>query len=61
MSNINIDRFVVIGNDIVERSTGEIIYSSVPSNIEINFHCDVLNGRVLPKWITPEHLMWIKT
>jgi hypothetical protein len=59
--SINIDRFVVVGNDIVERSTGEIIYSSVPSNIEINFHCDVLNGRVSPKWITPEHLMWIRT
>jgi hypothetical protein len=60
MANTNIDRFVVIANNIVERSTGEIIYSSVPSNIEIGFHCDLLNGRVTPKWINEEHLMWVR-
>lgn len=58
--NTNIDRFVVIGNDIVEQMTGEVLYSSIPSNLEIQRHCDILNGRVYPEWINEEHLMWHK-
>jgi hypothetical protein len=56
--NINIDRFMVIGNSIVERMTGEVLYDSVASNLEIQRHCDILNGRFYPEWINEEHLMW---
>jgi|688.fasta_scaffold17877_17 hypothetical protein len=59
MPKMNIDRFQVYGTDIVNRMTGEIIYSSNESNLEIQNHCDVLNGRVQAVWASEEHLMWV--
>lgn len=58
MANTNINRFKVVGTDIVEVLTGKIVYNSNPDNLEIKFHCDVLNGLVTPEWINDEHLMW---
>lgn len=58
MPNVNIDRFRVEGNSIVESMTGKVLYRSDESNLEIQSHCDILNGRKEPHWINGEHLMW---
>lgn len=59
MANTNIDRFRVVGTNIVESMTGRILYSSDASNLEIQSHCDILNGRKEPHWINEEHLIWV--
>lgn len=58
MANTNINRFKVVGTDIVDVMTGKIIYKSTPDNLEIKSHCDILNGLITPVWINDEHLMW---
>lgn len=59
MANTNIDRFRVVGTNIVESMTGKILYSSDSSNLEIQSHCDILNGRKEPYWVNEEHLIWV--